>query len=79
MTPDARTTARASSGTLLEAAALVMAGITALVVIARSDAEPRRDSIGAHGAVPATAKPLPPADADEAERQAALRDMLLHD
>ncbi|MCJ2031314.1 hypothetical protein MKK50_18275 [Methylobacterium sp. J-043] len=82
MARDAQTTTRWGNARL-ETAALLLAGFTALVAIARSDAGPRTCT-----AVPpvAVARPKPaatPLSAKETEaeaaRQAVLRDMQLHD
>lgn len=82
MPRDAQTTTR-SGDARLETAALLLAGFTALVAIARSDPGPRACT----GAPPvALARPMPEAaplatkEAEaEAARQAILRDMRLHD
>jgi len=81
MPRDAQTTIR-SGDARLETAALLLAGFTALVAIARSDAGPRTCT----GAPVAVARPVPEAaplatkEAEaEAARQAILRDMRLHD
>lgn len=74
-----------ASGTLLETATLLLAAITALTVIARYESDPPRGLASASTALARpTIAPGPakePADdaAGDAERQAILRDMLLHD
>lgn len=82
MARDAQSTIR-SGDARLETAALLLAGFTALVAIARSDAGPRACSgappVAVDRPVPAAA-PLSVREAEaEAARQALLRDMRLHD
>ena len=87
MARDTRTRTR-SGDARLEMAALLLAALTALVAIARSDAISRRLDVSA--AIPrAVSVAAPSAELDcapsareieaEAVRQAILRDMLLHD
>ncbi|GAA0270417.1 hypothetical protein LNAOJCKE_4396 [Methylorubrum aminovorans] len=82
MARDIRTTTR-SGDARLETAALLLAAVTALVAIARSDAVSRNvDPPAATPRLAAAAAPVPtpPTEAEaDAARQASLRDMLLHD
>ncbi|HEV2544940.1 MAG TPA: hypothetical protein VGU70_19485 [Methylobacterium sp.] len=82
MARDIRTTTR-SGDARLETAALLLAAVTALVAIARSDAVSRSFDPPAATLRPAAIAapaPAPPTEAEaDAARQASLRDMLLHD
>jgi hypothetical protein len=79
---DARTRTRPGDARL-ETVALLLAALTAVVAIARSDGAAREHDrpSAAPRPVSAAAPVAAPAQVDEAEaaRQAILRDMLLHD
>lgn len=76
MAQPTRTTA-AASDTLLETATLLLAGLTALVVIVRHEAD--RPAAAPRAAVTRPAVAPTVTGEAEAERQALYRDMLLHD
>ena len=78
MAQPARTTS-AASDTLLDTATLLLAGLTALVVILRHEADHPAAAPQAAVTRPAFAPAVTGAAEAEAERQALYRDMLLHD